>query len=195
MTHESLAAQASVTYDWKSDILKTQPPPKPLLPGSQALSSAASLTTPQVSDNLPESDAHPIGLPKEHVAPTVQPLTLTPRPVDTVATPTIRPRCATLPSNIPSLESEATPVPPKAGTPVKTPSASILMNPTPDDWIVADLAGGSTMVYSSIVHGAVVDLVFQQDPASPGTIDSVDEDSFHSPAFVSVCQNLYLLGY
>ena len=192
MTHESLTAQASVVYDWKSDVLKTRPPPKPPLPGSQALFSVASLTTPQLSDNLPEFDAHPVGLPKGRVAPTVQPFTLSPRPIDTISIRTIRPRRATLPSSALSVESEATPVPPKAGTPVEAASASIPMNPTPDDWIVADLAGGSNMVYPSIVHGTVVNLVFQQDPGSPKTIDSVDEDSFHSPAFVSICVRIYI---
>jgi len=189
MTHESLTVQASVVYDWKSDILKTRPPPKPPLPGSQTLSSVASLTTPQASGNLLESDTHPVGLPKERV---VQPLTLSPRPVDTITIRTTRPRRATLPSNTPSVESEATPVPPKAGTPIKTPSTSIPMNPTPDDWIVADLAGGSTVVCPPIVYSTVVDLVFQQDPASPKTIDSVDEDSFHSPAFVSIHVRIYI---
>ena len=186
MTHESLTVQASVVYDWESDVLKTRPPPRPPLPGSQALSSVVSTTTPQVSDNLPESDAHPVGLPKGHVAPAVQPLTLSHSPVDTITIHTTRPRHATLPSTPPSVESEATSVPPKRGTPVKTPSANVPMNPTPDDRIVVDLAGGPTMVHPSTVCGTGIDLVFQQDPASPKLIDSVGEDSFHSPAFVSI---------
>jgi len=159
MTHESLTVQASVVYDWKSDILKTRPPSKPpAMPGSQNLSSIASLTTPQESDNLPESDVHAVDPPNERVAP----LTPPPRPAsavaNTIATSTTRPRRATLPSNALSMESDVMRMPPKAGTHAKTASASIPSNSTSDDWIEADYTGGSTMVHPLIAHGAVVDL-------------------------------------
>ena len=151
MTHESLTAQASVVYDWKSDVLKTRPPPKPPLPGSQTLSSIASLTTPQESDNLSESDAHAVDPPNERVAATIQSITPPPRPASTVANTiaisTVRPRRATLPSNVSSVESEAIRMPPKAGTHAKTASASSPSNSSSDDWIEADLTGGSTMVH------------------------------------------------
>ena len=191
MTHESLTAQASALYDWKSDILKTRPPSKPPLLGPQNFSSVASLTSPQESDNLREPDPHPVGLPNERVAPAIKPLTLSPRPASTATITPTRPMRATLPPDAASVELEATHVPPKAGTPAEATPASIPMNPTSNDWIVAGLAGDSTMVHLSIARGVVVDLLFQQDPASPKTIDSVDEDSFHSPAFVSMCTRMY----
>jgi len=164
MTHESLTIQASVTYDWKSDILKTRPPPKPPSPGSQTSTSLASLTTPQQSDSSHESGIRAVDPPNERVAPTVQSLTPPPRPASTVAstvaTSTTRPRRATLPSNALSVDSDAMRMPPKAGTHAKTASASIPSNPTSDDWIEADFTGGSTMVRSLIARGTVADLVF-----------------------------------
>ena len=171
MTHESLTAQANVVYDWKSDILKTQPPHNPPLRGSQTLSSDASLTTPQDSANLPESDAHALGLPNEETAPVIRPLTPPPGLASTVAIDA--------------------PKPSMAGTRAKTASASIPMSTTSDRWIEADLAGGSTMVHTSAVRGVIVDLVFQQDPVSPKAADPADESGVYSPAFVSACTGMY----
>ena len=195
MTHESLTVQASVVYDWKSDILKTRPPPKPPMPGSQNLSSIASLTTPQDSGNSPESDVHAVDPPNERVAPSVQSLTPPPRPAstaaNTIATSIARPRRATLPSNALSMEPDVMRMPPKTGTHAKTASASIPSNSTSDDWIEADYTGGSTMVYPSIARGVVVNLVFKQDPISPGATDPVDDGGAYSPAFVSICPGIY----
>ena len=160
MTHESLTAQASVAYDWKSDILKTQPPPKPPLLGSQTLPFTASLTTPQEPDNSHKSDVYSVGPPNERVAPAIQPLTLSPRLASSVIS-TVLPRRGTPPPDVPPMEVEATPMPPKAGTSAETMIASTPMNITSDDWIVADLGGVSAMVHLSIVRGVVVDLVFQ----------------------------------
>ena len=155
MTHESLTVQASVVYDWKSDILKTQPSSKPLaLPGSQTFPSVASLTTPRESDNRSESS-----LSNERVAPAIQPMTPPPRPASTAAITTTRPRRATILSDAPSMEFEPTPIPPKAGTPTNSASPSIPTNPTPDGWIVANLVGGSTIVRPLVVQGVAVDLV------------------------------------
>jgi len=176
MTHESLTVQASVVCDWKSDILKGRPSYKPPLFRSQE------------SDNLPESDFHLVGLPNERVAPAILPLTPPPRPASTATTNTVRSRRATPLPDVRPMELEATPMPPKTGTSVDVASAGIPMNHMSDDWIVAGLAGGSTMVHLSIVHGIVVDLVFQQGSAT----DSIDEDSFHSSAFVSMCAKIYL---
>ena len=191
MTHESLTVQASVVYDWKSDILKTRPPPKPPAPGSQTLSSIASLTTPQELNNLPESDVHTVDSLNERVAPTVQPSTPPPRPASTVANTvavnTTRPRSATLPSNASSVDSEAMGLPPKAGTHAKTASAGIPSNPISDDWVEADLTGGSTMVHPSSTRGVTVNLSFKQDPTSPGATDPIDDGGVYSPAFVSIC--------
>ena len=188
MTHESLTAQASVVYDWRSDILKTRTLPKPPLPGSQTLFSIASLTTPQDSNNLPESDDRAVDPPSEHVA---RPPTPPPRPSGTVVIGTTRPRSATLPSDAPSVGLDATPMPPTAETPAKTAPASLPSNPTSGDWIEADLTSRSAIVRPSIIHGNTVDLAFPQDPTSPGAIYPVDEDEICSPAFVSMCARMY----
>jgi len=158
MTHESLTAQASVVYDWQSDILKVRPPSRlPLLRSRrEALSSVAFLTTPQESDNSSVSDLHAVGPLEEHITPAIQPLVLSPRPVSITTISTIRPTHATLPPDAPFVESEATPVPPKVEIPAEAASASIPMTPTSDDWIVADLTSESAMVHLSIVHGAPI---------------------------------------
>ena len=160
MTHESLTAQASIAYDWKSDILNAQPPSKPPLFMSQTLSSVASLTTPQESDKPFESNPDPVGLPNEPVPSTIQPSTLSPHPASTATTNAIHPPSPAVPDAA-SVESEVIFIPPKAETPAEVAPASVSMNPTSDDWIVVDLAGGSTvtMVYPTIVRSVVVDLI------------------------------------
>ncbi|KAF9653054.1 hypothetical protein BDM02DRAFT_3108173 [Thelephora ganbajun] len=170
MTHESLTAQASVVYDWQSDVLKARPPPKlPLLRSRrEASSSVVFLTTPQESDTSSMSDAHAVGIPEEHITPAIQPLALSPRPVSIATMSTIRPTHAVLPPDVPLVESEATPIPTKAEFPAETTSASVPMTPTSDDWIVADLTSESAI-----------------DQSSPKTIDPVDEDGAQSPAFSS----------
>ena len=180
MTHESLTAQASVVYDWQSDVLKARLPSKLPLLGSrrETSSSVAFLTTSRGSDNSPGSYAHGVGLPNEHITPVIQPLALSPRPVSITTISTIRPTRATPPS-------DATPTPPKAEIPAEAASTSVPMTPTSDDWIVADLTSESAMVNPSTVRGAVIDLKFRQDQSSPKTIYPVDEDCVHSPGFVS----------
>jgi len=192
MTHESLTAQASVVYDWQSDILKTRPPSRlPLLRSRRETSSAVVfLTTPQESDHSPESDAHAAGLPEEQITPAIRPLALSPRSVSITTVSTIRPAHAILPPDAPLVESEATPIPTRAEIPADGTSASVPMTPTSDDWIVADLTSESAMVRLSIAHGVVTDRRSRQDQSSPKTIDPVDEDGAHSPAFVSACQNV-----
>ena len=174
MTHESLTIQASVAYDWKSDILKVRPPTKPRPPGSQILSPIASLTTPQEFNNLPASDAHHSVRP----GPTMQPLSLSPRPASAATISTILPRRAPPPLDTPSMESEATPVLPRTGILAEARPTNIPMNPTTGDWIEADSTGGSTTVHPSIVRGA---------PFSPKTTGPIDEGDVYSPAFVSKC--------
>ena len=185
MTHESLTVQASVVYDWKSDILKTRPAPKPQSLGSQILSPIASLTTPQDFNNLPESDSHPVGLSVVRVSPAVQPLTLSPRPASAAAISATPPGCATIPPETPSVKSEATPILPRARIPPETRPASISTNPTSDDWIEAESTGGSTTVHPSNVRGIAVDPVAQQDPLSPKATGPIDDGDTYSPAFVS----------
>jgi len=185
MTHESLTAQASVVYDWQSDILKARPPSKlPLLRSRRETpSSIAFHAAPQESDNSSVFDVYALGLPEEHITPAIHPLALSPRPVSIATVSTIRPRHATLPPDVPLVESEATPIPTKAEIPAEAAPASVPMTPTSEDWTVADLTSESATVHVSIVHGVVVDLGFQQDQSSPKTIDPVDEDG----AFVSAC--------
>ena len=187
VTHESLTAQASVVYDWQSDVLKARPPSKLPLLGSrrETLSSVAFLTTPQESDNSPGSCVHAAGIPNEHITPVIQPLALSPRPVSITTISTIRPARATPPLDAPFVESEATPMPPKAEILAEAASASVPMTPTSDDWIVADLTSECAMVHRSPACSTVIDLEFQQDQSSPITIDPVDEDCVHSPGFVS----------
>ena len=191
MTHKSLTAQANVVYDWKSDVLKTSPPPKPPLSRLQTLSSVASLTTSQESGESPESDLYAVDHPpNEHVTPAIHPLSPPPRPASALAISAIRSEHATLSPVAPSVEPEATPVPPTTGTSIGTVHASVPSNPISDDWAVVDLAGRSVVVCPSIVHG-VVDLMLQQDPASSEASEPIDEDSIYSPAFVSMCARMY----
>lgn len=151
MTHESLTAQASVVYDWQSDVLKARPSSKlPFLgPRREVPSSIAFLTTPQEPDTPSMSEIYPTGLSEGHITPAIQPLALSPRPVSITTISTIRPTHATLPPDAPLVESEATPVPQKAEFPAEAASASVPMTPTSDDWIVADLTSESAMVYPS----------------------------------------------
>ena len=194
MTHESLTAQASVTYDWQLDILKARPPSKPPLPRPrrETLSSVASLTTPQESDNSHESAVHAIGLPNEHVPPVTQPLALPPRPASVTTISTIRPTHVAPPpntppveSNTPPVESKATPTPPTAEIPPEPAPASVPSTPTSNDQVMVDYAGESPMVHFSVAHNVVANPKFYQDQSSPEVIDPVDEDSVYSPAFVS----------
>ena len=180
MTHESLTAQASIVYDWQSDILKARPPSKlqSLRSRRETSSSVGFLTVSQELDNSSVSDIYAVGLPEEHITPAIQPLALFPRPVSITTISTIRPTRATPPS-------DATPTPPKAEIPAEAASTSVPMTPTSDDWIVADLTSESAMVNPSTVRGAVIDLKFRQDQSSPKTIYPVDEDCVHSPGFVS----------
>ena len=193
MTHESLTAQASVLYDWQSDILKARPAPKlPLLRSRRDTpSSIAFLTTPQELDNSSEFDIHPVSFPNEHIAPAIHPLALSPRPVSIGTVSTIRPTHATLPPDAPFVESEATPIPSRAEIPAEVAPASVPMTPTSDDWIVADLTSESGMVHPSIPHVVATNPRSQQDQCSPKTIDPVDEDGGQSPAFVSTPTEMY----
>ena len=189
MTHESLTAQASIVYDWQSDILKARPPSKlPVLRSRrEASSSVAFLTTPQESGNFPESDVHAFGFSNEPITPAIQPLVLSPRPVSIATISTIRPTHTPLPPDTPFVESDATPIPHKVEIPAEATASSVPMTPTSDDWIVADLTSESAMVHLSIVRGVIADFRFQQDQSSPKTIDPAYDDGVHSPAFVSTC--------
>ena len=160
MTHESLTSQASVVYDWKSDILKARPPSKPPLFRSQTLYPAASLTTPQNPDIIPESGPHPVGPANERVTLATQPLILSPRPPNIPVIDAIHTTSVTLPLDFPSAELEVTPMPEMAGIPTRAASTNVPMEPTSDDRVVAGLAGGS-VVHLLIVRGVVVDLAFQ----------------------------------
>ena len=157
MTHESLTAQGSVTYDWQSDILKVRPSSKPPLtrPRRETLSSVASLTTPQESDNSREPAVHAAGLPDEHTPPATQPPPLSPRPVSIATINTIRPTPVTPPPNTPPVEPEVIPMPPTAETPAEPAPASVPSTPTSDGQIVTAYAGESPTVHSSIVQGFV----------------------------------------
>ena len=192
MTHESLTAQASVVYDWQSEILKAQPTSKlPLLrPFRGSSPSVAFLTTPQESVNPSVSEARAIGFPEDHVAHAIQPLVLSPRSVSITTINTVRPVHATLPPDIPLVESDTTPIPARAEIPAEAASVDIPMTPTSGDWIVADLMSESAMVLLSIVHSVVIDLSFQQDQSSPKPIDPVDEEGNQSPPFVSICAKM-----
>lgn len=163
MTHESLSAQASVVYDWQSDILKAQPPSK--LPSSrpfrESSPSVAFLTTPRKSYIPSESEVHAAGLSEEHITPAIQPLVLSPRSVCITTINTVRPVHATLPPDVPLVESDATPIPSKAEIYAEGASVDIPMTPTSDDWIVADLTSESAMVLLSIVHSIVIDFSFR----------------------------------
>jgi hypothetical protein len=187
MTHESLTAQASLVYDWQSDILKAQPPSKPsfLRPLRGSSLSVAFLTTPQDSDDPSASGVHTVGLSEEHITPAIQPLVLSPRSVNITTINTVRPVHATPPPDVPLVESDATPMPAKTEIPAEAAYVDIPMTPTSDDWIVADLTSEPTMVCLSIVHNVVINFSIQQDQSSPKTIDPVDEDCAQSPPFVS----------
>lgn len=194
MTHDSLTAQASVVYDWQSDILKAQHPSKPPLfrPSRESCSSVGFLTTPQESVNRSTSEVRTAGLSEDHITPAIQPLALSPRSVSITTINTIRPVHATLPPDVQLVESDATPIPAKAEIPAEDASIDIPITPTSDDWIVADLTSESAMVLLWIIHSsAVTDSRFQQDQSSPKTIDPVDEDGAQSPPFVSTCAKVY----
>ena len=147
MTHKSLTSQASVVYDWNSDIFKARPPSteSPLL-RSQSLHPAASLTTPQNPDIIPEPGA-PAGPANQHVPLATQPSILSPRPPNMPVIDPIHTTRVTLPQDSPSVELEVTPIPEKAGIPIRTASTDIPVEPTPDDRAVAGLAGGPTTVH------------------------------------------------
>ena len=159
MTHESLTAQASVVYDWQSDILKARPSSK--LPSIRSLressSSTAFPTTPQELDNSSASYGRAVGLAEEHVTPAVHPLALSPRPV---SINTIRPAHAILPPDVPIVESDATPIPTKVEFPAEAIFATVPITPTSDDWIVADLTSESAMVLFSIGRIVILGLRF-----------------------------------
>ena len=168
MTHESLTVQASVVYDWQSDILKPQPPSKLLKALRETSPSVSFLTTPQESDNLSASEVHAVGLSEAHITPAIQPLVLSPRPVSITTINTVRPVHATLPPDAPLVESDATPIPAKAEIPAEAASIDIPITPTSDDWIVADLTSESAMVFRhSIVHSTLIDFGFQRISPRP----------------------------
>jgi hypothetical protein len=189
MTHESLSTQASFLYDWQSDILKTRPPSKlPSLRSRPGASFSATFpTTTQELDSLLGPGVHSVGLRNERTTPTIQPLALAPPLGGIATTSTTRPTHAALPPDAPLMESEATPIRPKAEIPAKATLAGIPMILTSDDRIIADLTSESAMVHLVIIHRIVADLGFQQDRSSPRTIDPIDEDGVYSPAFVSTC--------
>ena len=189
MTHESLTAQASLVFDWQSDILKVQPPSKPQLlrPLHESSPSVAVLTTTREPNNPSASEVHIVDLSEEHITPAIQPLVLSPRPVSITTINTVRPVHATLPPDVPLVESDATPTPTKAEIPAEAAPVEIPMTPTSDGWIVADFSSESAMVLPSIAHSRGGDFSFQQDQSSPKTIDPVDEDGAQSPPFVSTC--------
>ena len=170
MTHENLSIQASSVYDWKSDILKTRPPPKVPSHGSrrEASSSVAFPTTSQGSDYPFGSEIDLFDLPNECATPIIQPLAQPLRPVSIAATSTIHPTHAAPLPDAPFVESEATHIPLNTEIPAEAASASIPTTPTSDDRIVADLT-----TEPAIMH-----------------IDPVDEDGFYSPAFVSTRVNV-----
>lgn len=143
MTHESLTAQASAVYDWQSDILKTQPPSKPLpLRSTRETSSVVFLTASKEFRGSPAPGVHLAGPPEEHV----HPLAFSPRSVSITTINTVRPLHATLPPDIPLVESDATPIPTKAEIPAEAVFANVPTTPTSDDWIVADLTSECAMV-------------------------------------------------
>ena len=148
MTHESLTAQASASYDWQSDILKARPPPKPPSFRSRrdTTSSVPPLTTSQAqgADNSSESDIRAVHPSNKHITPVVHPTHATP-PLDT-----------------PFVEPEATPTPSKVEIPPEPIPASTLMTPASNDWTVADLTTESTTVHLSILHTVAIDLGFNR---------------------------------
>ena len=192
MTHESLTTQASFLYDWQSDILKTRPPSKlPSLRSRPGASFSATFpTTTQELNSLLGPGVHSVGLQNERTTRTIQPLALSPHLGGIATTSTTRPTHVTLPPDAPLMESEVTPIRPKAEIPAKATPVGIPMIPTSDDRIMADPAGGSAMVHLVIIYRIVADLGLQQDQSSPRTIDPIDEDGIYSPAFVSTCAKM-----
>jgi hypothetical protein len=192
MTHESLTAPASLAYDWQSDILKTRPPSKPPSHRSRrgASTSISFPTTTQESDNSSGSEAHLVDLSGDRVALTIQPPALPLRPVSIATTSTAHPTRVALPPDPPFVESEVTPIPPKAEIPTEPASAGVLMIPTSGDRIAASLTSESTMVHLMIVHSIATNLGYQQDQPSLKIIGPIEEDGIHSPAFVSTCSDV-----
>ena len=152
MTHESLTAQASVVYDWKSDILKARPPSKlpPLRPRRETLPSVGSPSAPQESDNSPGSDVRAAGPPNKQTTPAIDPLALPSRPSSIATSKKIRPPRKNLPPDAPLTKSKAIPTPPKAEAPTEAAPASFPMTPTSSDRIVADLTNESTVVHLTL---------------------------------------------
>ena len=161
MTHESLTAQASVVYDWKSDILKARPPSKlpPLRPRRETLPSVGSPSAPQELDNSLGSDVRAAGPPNKRTTPAIDPPALPPRPGSIATAKTIRPLHTALPQDAPLTKSEVVPIPPKAEVPTEAAPGGIPMAPTSDDRIVADLINESTVVRLSIPHAAAIDTI------------------------------------
>jgi hypothetical protein len=145
-THESLTVQASVVYDWQSEILKARPPTKyryPLLGSLRESSpSVAFLATPQELDS-PMSDVRTVDLSQGHNTPVTHPLALSPRSVSITTVNAV--------PDILLVESDATPIPTRVEIPAEVMSAKVPTTPTSDDWIVADLTSESAMVLLSIV--------------------------------------------
>ena len=193
MTHESLTAQASVAYDWQSDILKARPSTKPSFPRArrETLSSVAPPTTPQESDSFPESEVRVVGPPNEHFTSAFHPLAPPPRPVSLATISTTHPRHVTPPPGAPLAEPEVTPVSTEAEITVGVEPASIPGTPTSDDLIASDSASESDTVRLSFSHGFVADLGFPQEQSSPEAVDPAEEDEVYSPAFVSECARIH----
>ena len=173
MTHESLTAQASVVYDWKSDVLKTRPPSKlpPVRPRPEILPSVGSPSAPQEPDNPLGSDVRAAGPPNEQTISAVNPLAL--------------------PPEAPFVKLETAPIPLKTEIPTEAAPAGILMTPTSDDRIAAVLTSESVMVRVSLLHAVAIDPKFQQVQPSLNTINLVDEGDVHSPVFVSTRAKIY----
>ena len=159
MTHESLTAPASLVYDWQSDILKTRPASKPLSHRSrrEASTSISFPATTQESDNFSGSEVHPVDPPNERAAPAAQPLAL-PSPVSIITTSTTHFTLAALPPDVPLVESQVMPIPPKAEIPTEPASAGVPMTSTSGDRIAAGLTNESATVHLAIVHSVVTDL-------------------------------------
>ena len=146
MTHESLTAQASVVYDWQSDILKTRPPSKlpPLRPRPETLSSVVFPTAPQEPDNSFGPDVHAVDPSNEQIITEINPLALPPRPVSVATVNKIRPTPTTIPTDAPSVKPEATPIPSNIDVSAE---AAPTGTPTVDDQIVGDLTSEHTTIH------------------------------------------------
>ena len=186
MTHESLTAQASVLYDWQSDILKRSPGSKPPLPRPRrvTVSSATAHAASQEFDIHPESDVRDVGLANGHLTPATQPLVLPSYPLGMVPDGPTNPRHVPLPPNTLLAEPETTPMPPKVETSAEAVSSSI-----PSGRIVADLASEPTTVRLQLhvvsSSASCIDLMFRKGRSSPETTDPGDDDGAYSLAFVS----------